>query len=286
MRPSSLEDYLSCWTRHAHGKLMHVELFPLRDPGHHLAGLPPDQSVRVTRLLHACRTHITDAAVGLDLHCRAASRARSLRDSPREAAWDARRHALELEVLATLSAMSAEDRAAVAGQRMLDAAWQVMMERAAVGEMPRDYAFRLPFIHAHTVVYGLDGVEKTLGVLAREQPALPPGVSEAHAVMLRQLPTVKPVRDSAHHLEDRVRGLGRNGQPLPTQPTNTDLFNAPEGALLLGSLFNNKLGFTGSDGAFHEVEICAATIHIAREAVQQVLDALTWEGPPRIFPFW
>lgn len=201
-------------------------------------------------------------------------------------AWDAKRHTLENEALAKFSALPAEEKAAGNGKLLADAAWQVMMERSALGEMPRDYAFRLPFIHAHTVVYAPDGVEKILKILTREQPALPQQVSDAHADLLSRLPAVKSVRDSAHHLEDRVRGKKMHEQDISLQPIHTDLFEAPQGALLLGNVLNNKLGFTGSDGEYHEVEITAASIHIAQEAVQQVLDALTWAGPERVFPYW
>jgi hypothetical protein len=237
-------------------------------------------------LLGVCQDHISDAAVGLDLYHKAAARALHLRNSPREVAWDKRRHVLEREFLAPSSDMPVEEIAKRPWQRILDAAWQVLTERASLDEMPRDYAFRLTFIHAHTVLYGLDGVEKTLGILAREQPALPSEVSEAHAEMLRRLPTVKLVRDSAHHLEDRARGLGRREQPLSMKPVNTEIFDAPEGALILNTLLNDKLGFTGSDGEFHEIKISAASIHVAREAVQKVIDALAWRGPSKIFPYW
>jgi hypothetical protein len=262
----------------AHATLSVMELFPLRDPGHHLVGLPLEQRARVDNLLYTSRNHLADATVGLELYTRAASQAPARWDSPDERAWEARRHTLERLVPPNVPIW----------ERAVDAAWQVITERAELGEMPRDYAFRLPFIYAHTVAYALDGVEKTLGVLAQEQPALPPEVAQAHADLLIRLPAVKPVRDSAHHLEDRVRGLkgmGPNKKPIQLQPIANGLINAPQGALLIDNLLNGRLGFTGSDGAYHEVEISSTTIDIARDAIQRVINALTWEGPPRIFPY-
>jgi hypothetical protein len=80
--------------------------------------------------------------------------------------------------------------------------------------------------------------------------------------------------------------MGPKKKPIQFQPIANKLFNAPNGALLIGDLLNNKLGFTGSDGGYHEVEISSATVHIAREAIQRVLNALTWDGPSNIFPYW
>lgn len=115
-----------------------VGLFTLHHPGHHLAGLPPEQLARVTTLLRTCQNHLTDAAVGLELHARAASQAHALRDSPQELGAKARRLAVERQM----------SRDVPAWRRMLDAASQVITERAARGEMPADYAFRLPSIRA------------------------------------------------------------------------------------------------------------------------------------------
>jgi len=126
--------------------------------------------------------------------------------------------------------------------------------RVPVSGVPTSYTFRLPFIHA------LEEFE-------------------------RRLPGVKPVRDSSHHTEDRARGLGRNLKPLDLQPITTGAIFAPGGGVLvLNSLENDDLCFTGSDGAYHRVPINAASVRAAQEAVQRVLDAFTWKGPTRSVP--
>jgi len=149
---------------------------------------------------------------------------------------------------------------------------------------PRGYAFRLPFIHAHTVLYALDGVEKALHVLARVQ-GLPGAVAGASGSFKSQLPTVRAVRDSSHHLEDRARGLDRDGKPLSLKPVTTMGISAPNGGMLgTDNLHGNCLAFTGSDGEYHQVEISAASVAVAQTATQQVIDALPWRGPDRTVP--
>jgi len=156
--------------------------------------------------------------------------------------------------------------------------------RVPVSGVPTSYTFRLPFIHAHTVLYALDGIAKALGALQQE-PGVPEGIAAALEEFERRLPGVKPVRDSSHHTEDRARGLGRNLKPLDLQPITTGAIFAPGGGVLvLNSLENDDLCFTGSDGAYHRVPINAASVRAAQEAVQRVLDAFTWKGPTRSVP--
>jgi hypothetical protein len=152
------------------------------------------------------------------------------------------------------------------------------------GELPRTYRHRLPFVHAHTVLYALDGVKRALAVLANEA-GLPPAISEASADFISLFPGLTPIRDSSHHLEDRTRRLARFGKRLKLQPVTTGAINAPGGGFLgLDNLEGDDLCFTGSDGAYHRVAINDANLRLAQSAVQSVVDALTWKGPPIFLP--
>jgi hypothetical protein len=153
----------------------------------------------------------------------------------------------------------------------------------AVGQIPESYQHRLPFIHAHTVLFALDAIGKALGRLVGVD-GIPAGVVAAREGYKTALPHLVDVRDSAHHVEDRARGLDRRGQSLDLQPVNNSAFNAPNGILGLSNLNGNQLGYTASDGHYREVDISATSVRAAQTAIQGVLDALSWRGPARTVP--
>jgi hypothetical protein len=160
---------------------------------------------------------------------------------------------------------------------------QARRQEWAAGHMPDDYQHRLPYIHAHTVVYALDSIGKTLDKLA-EISGIPPAVTAAQDYFRMALPNLVHVRDSAHHIEDRAQGLDKRGRPLVLQPVNNRMFNAPNGFLGLSNLNGNKLGYTASDGHYREIEISANSVQAAQAAIQQTIDALSWRGPAHTVP--
>jgi len=154
----------------------------------------------------------------------------------------------------------------------------------AQGNAPRSYLHRLPFIHAHTVLYALDAIDKMLGVLARTS-GLPAGITAAQAALRTALPHLTAIRDSAHHLEDRSRGLDRRSAPLPLQPISNQMINAPAGGVLaLANLNGAKLGYTIADGRYAEIEISAVSVASAQASIQQAIDAFSWRGHSRTEP--
>jgi hypothetical protein len=222
-----------------------MKFYGVHYPGTWLDGLAQEKTRDIESLLRVCEDHLIDAGLALAMFN------------------DAR---TQLEK----SFRGAGDEASDA--RIFD------------GELPRNYRHRLPFVHAHTVLYALDGLKRALGVLANEA-GLSPVISIASADFNSWFPGLTPVRDSSHHLEDRARGLGRSGKRLKLQPVTTGAINAPGGGFLgIDNLEGDDLCFTGSDGAYHRVAINDANLRLAQSAVQSVLDALTWKGPPRFLP--
>jgi len=130
---------------------------------------------------------------------------------------------------------------------------------------PEGYRRRAPFIYAHTVVYSLDAIWKTLGLLART-PGLPSNIGAIYDEYKQALPRLKSVRDSAHHLEDRARRMGRNEEPL----------NVP--VLSISNLFGDKLNYTGADGSQAEIAISPASVAAAQKAIQKTLTSFAWTG--------
>lgn len=146
--------------------------------------------------------------------------------------------------------------------------------RWARGELPRGVAHHLPFMYARAFLFALDSVEKVLKVLASFP--VPTAAAEARDELLAALPDLRKVRDTAHHHEDRVRGVDRRGEPLDFQPINTGRIHAPGGAIVLNHLDDTRYGCTVDDGRFAQVDVTPASLLAARDAIQQVLDSVPW----------
>lgn len=150
-------------------------------------------------------------------------------------------------------------------------------------DVPPEYENREPILHAHTVLFAMDGISKTLGKLALNP--LSTSATGAALVEFREaLPNLLEVRNSAHHLEDRSRGLDRAGNPIELRPLVDGPFDAPGGALMLGNLLNDALVYTLNDGRAGRLEISRETVEVGRQAIQATIDSFTWIGSGRDSP--
>jgi len=256
-----------------------VQVFEIRWPGTWLDGTPSRDQVEP--LLYQLENQLTDASVGLALFEEARSRPWPKPGwMRRQATAQVIAQAMESQLPGNLTP---EQR--FAAQRDIPDAADLEARRQewAAGHMPEKYERRLPFIHAHTVVYALDSIGKVLRILAAIN-GVPAAVKAAHDAYLAALPDLIHVRNSAHHTEDRARGIDRRGHPIALQPVNNQMFNAPNGLLGLSNLNGNILGYTANDGHYREIEISTKSVAAAQTAIQQTLDALSWRGPVRTVP--
>jgi len=251
-----------------------VDIFELRYPGSFLDGISDEGEDSVNNLICRLESNLADASIGLSWFNEAWAK------HPIERRWKQRaarsseiRRAMERELPGD-PGPGQRFKQWVAIQEAADL--QARREEWAAGIMPENYEYRLAFIHAHTVLYALDAIGKTLKVLAKM--GLPTGLADAYDAYKAALPTLVDVRDSAHHTEDRARRVHHGNQPLVLQPITTGPVNAPGGVLMLSALNGNRLGYTAADGNYLEVEISAASVAAAQSAIQQVLDALSWSG--------
>jgi hypothetical protein len=258
-----------------------VDIFELCYPGTWLNNTPDSKQVFV--LLRRLESQLADASMGLALFQQARGQPfippyqRAQQRQPRVQAIE---RELETQIPATLTR---EQRIAAITDIRESADLQARREEWAAGQVPDGYEARLVFIYAHAVVFALDNISKTLGVLADMQ--VPPGVIAARDAYEQALPDLVHVRDSAHHTEDRVRGLDKKKRPLVLQPVDTRVISAPGGRVLaISGLADNRLGYTASDGNYREVEISAQSVAVAQAAIQQTIDAFSWHGPSETVP--
>jgi hypothetical protein len=264
-----------------------MHIFEITKPGTWLEGIPDNQERRETeslvRLLITC---LEDAAVSLasfencvsggaeELERRMKQRQD---DQDREGSISAR---LESELSPWLTPQ--ERFAAHESIREL-AALEAKREAWSAGRLPDSYAHRLPFIHAKSFLYALDTLHKALELMSRTASA-PTEVSEALAELGHAFPNLVSVRDSAHHVEDRVQGKARKRQ-IDLKPVANRAISAPTGGVLVVDMLNdNRYGGTLADGTYGEVEVSAASVAIVQQCLQRVLDGYRWSGPSEHLP--
>lgn len=138
------------------------------------------------------------------------------------------------------------------------------VQGCAHGHADVAYGYRLACIHAHTVLYALDGIHKALTKLAAV-PGVPARLAEVCSAYQMALPSVVPVRNSAHHREDRVMGVGSGNRRLD-----------PSNLLFTDKLGPTTLGYTLGDGSYGEIEISRESVALAWAAIQYAIEAFPW----------
>ncbi len=151
-------------------------------------------------------------------------------------------------------------------------------------QLPMQYQMRVIFIYGRSFVYALDNLGRALKVLS-EEPGVPTGLAAQVDSFYDAFPSLVGVRDTAHHPEDRGRGLDKKKKPLNLQPINNGLISAPNGGVLvLDSLNGNRYTCTMADGHLGEVEVSEKSVIVAQDVLQNVLNAFKWRGPQRHVP--
>ncbi len=262
-----------------------MHIFEICFPGTFLDFPEEESRGRVHIILHLLEMQFTDAVIALNFFEREQAGALdNLRERNQASVSEEEeelRQALEQEFRKELGDEVFFQR----GPAILSAIeLKMKKQRWESGKVPQEYQWRLPFIFAHAYVYALDSFQKILETLVPE-PGVPPAVAEALERFKTAFPALKGIRDSAHHIEDRGRGLDRQGRPLDLKPVYNGIVHAPSGGvLLLSNLRGNKLGYTLGDGSHGEIAISPEKTAEVAAIFQSVIDAFRWKGRPRQIP--
>jgi hypothetical protein len=262
-----------------------VWIAQLQYPGSWLeGGLSPVQAHTVQTLLFAAEAALADAALSLTLF-------EAVRASERDAVtWEQRRaRARELRerVEGTQAEQLAKAPAEQGWKALLDKREEIELQARQLGwtecDIPEAYQRRLPFLHARGFLFALDALANVLRALDEEAWA-PAELAEVRKDWLAAFPQLQHVRNTAHHMEDRARGLGQNKKEIRLQPVHNQAVDAPGGAMILDMLNNNNYGGTLGDGTYGEVEVSGSSLAEATALLQRAIDAFTWTGFRRDVP--
>lgn len=156
---------------------------------------------------------------------------------------------------------------------------RLRLKKSQLGILPRSYIHKIPFIHAHTFVYAVDSFGKFLEELCIYD-GMPKEVQHYCDEFNRLLPTVRKIRNSALHIEDRSRGYGTYQDKKKGKKMNIKDF------LGLSVLENNQLCYTIADGSYQRIEISKPVLEVLVQITNYLLACFKWEGSPRVVPHY
>jgi hypothetical protein len=125
---------------------------------------------------------------------------------------------------------------------------------------------QLRHLYAKSFVYALDTISQLVRVIS-ELDQLPIAACDQCEIFLTEFDSCRDIRNSFQHIEDRLRGIGRNKKPIPSP------------ILILGGFHGNCFGATTSEGKYVDIEISSATISKAETILKNLIWCFNWLGP-------
>jgi len=130
---------------------------------------------------------------------------------------------------------------------------------------------------------GIDNFARVLRVLA-ENENTPKKCSDLLSELHDQFPDLRELRNSAHHKEDRIRGL-KHGKKIELDPIDSDTMKIPGGAIIIDGIINHKYTGTLGNGSIGTIEISHDTMVKLQKLCQRVFDSFEWTGPKSLSPY-
>lgn len=251
-----------------------MNLYEVIQPGNFLAE-PEETTDRLSALLHLLTSTLVDAAIALDLYEKSLARSRESRSIEMDDGWEERRQ----EKLAVSRRIRAERIAAdptaefrFEETMLVDflADQEIRAGERERGVTPPIAIQREPFLHARSFALALELILKTLIELSK-QPGAPAAISDLTAEFKAALPGLIDVRDSIHHVYERVQGKARRAE-LPTK------------SISISNLGDGALHYTAADGSESSVPVGHGVAKLAQRIVQSALNAYNWRGYPVLLP--
>ncbi|HDC4553684.1 TPA: hypothetical protein O8U07_001601 [Enterobacter kobei] len=145
------------------------------------------------------------------------------------------------------------------------------------GSVPRQIESAEHQIYAKAFVYAFDTIVETLKNLKERE-----GVSEVVAKKIEEIkeafPDLKGIRDTAHHMGDRIILKGRHGKRIETDGGNVILNNHGDG--IFSTLLDGK--YKGTQGS---ISITYESLEKMGQIIQDIFDSFQWQGHKQHLPY-
>ena len=151
------------------------------------------------------------------------------------------------------------------------------------GAVPLEYSRSLPFAYARAFLYSVWTIGKLFDQVSTCD-GLPENVLPVAKNFHSALPSLKGLRDSSAHIDERLDGRAR-GKKIRTKSINNRLAQIPEGSFVFSeNLFGNKFIGTVATGELAELAITGETLVHVQRCFQDLLDSFSWTGVGRLHP--
>lgn len=154
-------------------------------------------------------------------------------------------------------------------------------EQWSMGIPPRQFWNKPMFLYAKMFLFSVDDFERKLKVLS-DEPEVPAILADLHKQIMSLFPDLRGVRNTAHHMEDRQRGLDRNKAFTP-QPTTTAGIHSLSG-LIFNNLEGTKFGSTMGTGYFGQIDVSDDSMSGLKDILQAVYNSFNWDGHMELLP--
>ena len=140
----------------------------------------------------------------------------------------------------------------------------------SLGKVPLDYRERVKHIYGRAYIYALDSFSKLLDKLC-DRSDVPSDIAIERDRLKTALPSLKGIRDSAHHIEDRGRKRDRREKPIDTHILMIDVRTG-----------DNEFSNTVENGSHPSIAMSFENTEMIRSVLQNVINAFEWTGLPRV----
>lgn len=136
------------------------------------------------------------------------------------------------------------------------------------------------YIYAKMFIFSLDNIYKFISVLHEEYPEKNVGMIKK--LINDQFPDLIALRNSTHHMEDRIRGIGqyKNKKKIAYDFTNNDA----KLGMIINCMSGNEFFTTLGDGSIGSVHISSDTLCAFRGYIENILSKFKWQGNSHIKP--
>lgn len=147
------------------------------------------------------------------------------------------------------------------------------------GVMPIAIKRHEKYIYAKMFIFSLDNIYKFISVLNKEYPEKT--IKNEIQLIDNQFPDLIALRNSAHHIEDRIRGIGQYNKKIAYDITNEEA----NLGMVINCTSGNEFFTTLGDGSIGSIDISSDTLCAFRGYIESILLKFKWDGSSYINPY-
>ncbi|MGZ9668068.1 hypothetical protein ACXX9E_18620 [Pseudomonas sp. GNP014] len=154
-----------------------------------------------------------------------------------------------------------------------------LIEQWKKGAVPSSLRLRKVAISSRAFIFALDEFEKCLKKLVENELPNWAGLKEVYNEMLAEFPTVYDVRNTAHHIEDRILGEKTGGKPivLPIK-VETSLFISESAGIFIENIDGTRYMTLLANGQQGCIDISDESMDKLGVILKNLYACFTWKG--------